>query len=151
MTATKQDNIVFIEGKEKGLQTLFSTQNFGYLAVGRNTENDTNGFINVDGTDSTITNGFHEISLEEDSTYQRVPLNLHPDTIKNYDNGKVTVKFTAELDIDNIISNIPINQLAIVNTATVQDPSTIFYAAATCDDFPKSEKLALVFVIEMTI
>ena len=71
MTATKQSNIIFMEGKEKVLEKLFSSTEFGYLAVGYNSSNDTNGFINVDTENETSVNGFYEIT--EDSTYQRDP------------------------------------------------------------------------------
>ena len=54
MTATKQSNIIFMEGKEKVLEKLFSSTEFGYLAVGYNSSNDTNGFINVDTEDTEI-------------------------------------------------------------------------------------------------
>ena len=149
MTATKQSNIIFMEGKEKVLEKLFSSTEFGYLAVGYNSSNDTNGFINVDTENETSVNGFYEIT--EDSTYQRVPLSFHSILSKDEDNGKVTAKFTAELDVDNIINNIPINQIAIVDSSEKNDASTTFFAAAVTEDFTKSEKLALVFVIEITI
>lgn len=154
-TDTKQDNIIFINGKQKGLQALFSQEHFGYLALGYNRSNDTNGFINVKDGQEAPANGFYEISKDEDSTYERVPLHLVQGTnaiIPNYDNGEVTVKFMAEFDIDNIVNGITINQLAIVDSADATDVSTTFYAAATCDDhFNKSEQLAIVFIIEMTI
>lgn len=149
MTATKQSNIIFMEGKEKVLEKLFSSTEFGYLAVGYNSSNDTNGFINVDVENETSVNGFYEIT--EDSTYQRVPLSFHSILNRDEDNGKVTAKFTAELDVDNIINNIPINQIAIVDSSEKNDASTTFFAAAVTEDFTKSEKLALVFVIEITI
>ena len=149
MTATKQSNIIFMEGKEKVLEKLFSSTEFGYLAVGYNSSNDTNGFINVDTEDETSVNGFYEIT--EDSTYQRVPLSFHSILNRDEDNGKVTAKFTAELDVDNIINNMPINQIAIVDSSEKNDASTTFFAAAVTEDFTKSEKLALVFVIEITI
>ena len=149
MTATKQSNIIFMEGKEKVLEKLFSSTEFGYLAVGYNSSNDTNGFINVDTENETSVNGFYEIT--EDSTYQRVPLSSHSILSRDEDNGKVTAKFTAELDVDNIINNIPINQIAIVDSSEKNDASTTFFAAAVTEDFTKSEKLALVFVIEITI
>ena len=149
MTATKQSNIIFMEGKEKILEKLFSSTEFGYLAVGYNSSNDTNGFINVDTENETSVNGFYEIT--EDSTYQRVPLSFHSILSRDEDNGKVTAKFTAELDVDNIINNIPINQIAIVDSSEKNDASTTFFAAAVTEDFTKSEKLALVFVIEITI
>lgn len=146
---TKQNNIIFLEGKEKILEKLFSTTEFGYLAVGYNSSNDTNGFINVEPDDETNTNGFYEIS--EDSTYQRVPLSFQSIINKDEDNGKVTAKFTAELDLDNIINNVPINQIAIVDSSEKSDASTTFFAAAVTEDFIKNEKLALVFVIEITM
>lgn len=149
MTATKQSNIIFMEGKEKVLEKLFSSTEFGYLAVGYNSSNDTNGFINVDTENETSVNGFYEIT--EDPTYQRVPLSFHSILSRDEDNGKVTAKFTAELDVDNIINNIPINQIAIVDSSEKNDASTTFFAAAVTEDFTKSEKLALVFVIEITI
>ena len=92
---------------------------------------------------------FYEIT--EDSAYQRVPLSFHSILSRDEDNGKVTAKFTAELDVDNIINNIPINQIAIVDSSEKNDASTTFFAAAVTEDFTKSEKLALVFVIEITI
>lgn len=147
--ATKQNNIIFLEGKEKVLQRFFSSTEFGYLAVGYNKSNDTNGFININPEDENQTNGFYEIS--EDSTYERVPLNFHSIVNKNEDTGKVTAKFTAELDIDNIVNNIPINQIAIVDSSEKNNASTTFFAAAVTEEFIKSEKLALVFVIEITM
>lgn len=147
--ATKQNNIIFLEGKEKILQRFFSSTEFGYLAVGYNKSNDTNGFINTDPKNETQTNGFYEIS--EDSTYERVPLNFHSIINKNEETGKVTAKFTAELDVDNIINNIPINQIAIVDSSERNNASTTFFAAAVTEEFVKSEKLALVFVIEITM
>lgn len=146
---TKQNNIIFLEGKEKILEKLFSSTEFGYLAVGYNSSNDTNGFINVEPDDETNTNGFYEIS--EDSTYQRVPLSFQSIINKDEDNGKVTAKFTAELDLDNIINNVPINQIAIVDSSEKGDASTTFFAAAVTENFVKNEKLALVFVIEITM
>lgn len=154
-TESKQDNIIFMEGKELGLKTLFSQNQgcFGYLAVGHNPAGTPNGFVNVDEENNeTSSNGFYELSVEEDSTYRRVPLTPHGEPIYNEDNGEVTVKFLAEFDVDNIVSGVTIDQIAIVNTETPNDPSTIYYAAATCDDdFNKSEQLAIGFIIEMTI
>lgn len=146
---TKQNNIIFMEGKEKVLEKLFSSTEFGYLAVGYNSSDDTNGFINVDTEDETSVNGFYEIT--EDSTYTRVPLSFHSIINRDNSNGKVTAKFTAELDLDNIVNNIPINQIAIVDSSEKMDASTTFFAAAVTEKFIKSEKLALVFVIEITI
>lgn len=150
---TKQDNIIFMDGKAKGLQILFSQENFGYLALGCNKSNDTNGFKNTEDGAELTENGFYEISHEDDTTYQRAPLHVvEQGTYKNPDNGEVTVKFMAEFDIDNIINGLDINQLAIVDSADCEDATSTFYAAAVCDDnFNKSEQLAIVFIIEMTI
>ena len=147
MSGEKQDNIIFMDGKAVGLSVLFDKNHFGYLAVGH-VDSD-NGFVEPNA--NSTSNGFHEIEETEDTTYTRVPLTMHPNIIKNTENGRVTVKFTAELDVDNIISGITINQLAIVDSATARDPDTIFYAAATCANYDKNETLALVFEIAMTI
>lgn len=147
---TKQDQIIFIDGKEKGLKTLFNSDNFGYLAIGKATEEDDNGFENP--MNDSYSNGFNEISIvNDDSTYQRIPLQVVEDTVKDIDTGKVTVKFTADLDIDNIVSGIRINQLAIVDSSDSTDPNTIMYAASTFPTFTKSEKIAITFLIEMKI
>lgn len=147
---TKQDQIIFINGKEKGLKTLFNSDNFGYLAIGKAVEEDDNGFENP--MNDSYSNGFNEISIvNDDSTYQRIPLQVVEDTVKDIDTGKVTVKFTADLDIDNIVSGIRINQLAIVDSSDSTDPNTIMYAASTFPTFTKSEKIAITFLIEMKI
>lgn len=150
MTVGKQSDIIFIEGKEKILRQLFNSSNFGYLAVGFN-ENatDTNGFSNIDPTDESSENGFYEIS--SDPTYQRVALNFNSISIRDIESGTVTAKFTAELDLDNTINNTPINQIAIVDSSDKTNASTSYFAASVTEKFIKNEKLALVFVIEITI
>lgn len=150
MTTGKQSDIIFIEGKEKVLSKLFDASNFGYLAVGFNeSTTDTNGFVNVDPNEESSVNGFYEIS--SDPTYQRVPLSYHSTVSKDYNSGTVTAKFTAELDLDNTINNTPINQIAIVDSSDKTNASTTFFAASVTEKFIKNEKLALVFVIEITI
>ncbi len=150
MTTGKQSDIIFIEGKTKLLQNLFNASNFGYLAVGYNENStDTNGFVNVNVDDDTSTNGFYEIT--SDPTYQRVALNFHSVINKDYNNGTATAKFTAELDLDNTINNTPINQIAIVDSSDKTNANTTFFAASVTEKFVKNEKLALVFVIEITI
>lgn len=147
---TKSKQVIFMDGKEKGLKILFGPDNFGYLALGKATDPDDNGFENP--LNDNYSNGFNEISVvNDDSTYQRIPLQLVEDTIKNTDNGRVTVKFTADLDIENIVSGIDINQLAIVDSSDSTDPNTIIYAASTFPSQQKSEKNALTFLIEMEI
>ena len=148
---TKKNNIIFMNGKEKVLQKIFDSSNFGYLAVGYNISSDTNGFVNPDSEETVLDNGFMEISSGQSTTYSRVPLSFHSIVDKDSDNGKITAKFTAELDLDNIIEDIPINQIAIVDTDLVGDASTTFFAASVTEEFKKNERLALVFVIEITM
>ena len=149
---TKKNNIIFMAGKEKALEKIFNSSNFGYLAVGYYANaSDTNGFINPDSEENLLDNGFFEISTGQSTTYNRVPLSLHSIIDKDVANGKITAKFTAELDLDNIVEDIPINQIAIVDSSTVGDASTTFFAASVTEEFYKNEKLALVFVIEVTM
>ena len=54
------DQIVYMNGKEKGLQKLFSQENFGYLAIGYS---DDPAFSNDDNN-----NGFNEIKLADEPT-----------------------------------------------------------------------------------
>lgn len=141
MTANKQDQMIFLDGKEKALKSLFS-DTFGYLAIGYSETND--GFVNP--TSGTNT-GFNEISKNVDPTYERIPLVPYGDTIKDTSNGKVLCKFTADLDIENIQRNIPINQFAVVNTNTVGDVNTKIYGASTFTTFTKDNSIAITFVI----
>ena len=151
---TAQDNIVFMEGKALGIQKMLSQDQgcFGYVALGYCPEDESNGFTNVDPDDETSTNGFREISLEtDDSTYKRVPLTPFEDPYYNKDNGEVTVKFMCEFNVDNIVSNIPFNQIAIVDTQDPNDTATKFYAASVYHgNIPKSETISMVFIIEVT-
>lgn len=147
---TKKEQIVFMKGKEQGLKRLFSSENFGYLAIGRCEVEGDNGFENpLNDTDS---NGFNEISrVNDDSTYARIPLQIVNDTVEDRESGKVRVKFTADLDINNIVNGLRINQLAIVDSQDCTDPNTVIYAASTFPTFTKSEKIAITFLIEMVI
>lgn len=139
----RQDQLIFLEGKELALHSLF-TKTFPFLAIGYNNPN--TGFINPD-TD-TGDKGFHEISqTSDDPTYMRVPLVPYGEPVKDKSNGKVLYKFTADLDIDNIQRNIPINQFAIVNSRTVGDVNTKIYAASTFTEFTKDDTIAITFVI----
>lgn len=141
--ANKQDQIIFLNGKEIALRELFS-KTFGYLAVGYSESN--NGFQNPD-TDTGDT-GFHEISTTtDDPTYMRIPLVPYGQPVKDKSNGKVLYKFTADLDIDNITRSVNINQFAIVNTATAGDVNTKIYAASTFTDFQKDDTIAITFVV----
>jgi hypothetical protein len=142
----KQDQIVFLKGKEIALKKLFSQDNFGYLAIGSSESTD-NGFYNpATGEDD---NGFNEISqINDDATYMRIPLVPFGTPQIDNDTGKVLCKFAADLDIDNIQSDININQFAIVDTADVDSPTNI-YAAATFSNIPKNNELAITFIIGM--
>lgn len=143
MTDTKQDQIIFLKGKEKALKSLFSEGNFGYLALGYREKD--NGFMNETATTS---NGFSEIT---EPTYQRVKLTPLSDVVMDETNGKVTIRLVADIDSNNIISHTIINQMAIVDNASKSHANTVFYCAATFSDFPKSEQTALGFDIEIKL
>ena len=143
MVATKQDQIIFLKGKEKALKTLFSEANFGYLALGYN---DDNGFANE--TDNNTSNGFIEIT---EPTYKRVKLTPQSEVIEDEDTGKVTITLVADVDVDNIIDRTEVNQLAIVDSSSSTDANTIFYCAATFPTFPKSEQTSLSFELDMQL
>lgn len=146
----KQDQIIFIEGKEKGLKSLFSQANFGYLALGYS-ESD-NGFFNPSEGDTEGTyGGFHEIDVVADPTYERVPLIPNGEVTKDVDTGKVSVQFTADINIDNIIDQKTINQFAICDSGPEPSAATTFYAASTFPNFNKSSDVAITFLIEMKI
>lgn len=143
MANNKKDQLIFIDGKELALRSLF-TETFGYLAIGYSETND--GFQNP--TTDTGDNGFHELSqTSDDPTYMRIPLVPYGEPVKDIDNGKVLYKFTADLDIDNIQRNILINQFAVVNSKTVGDVHTKIYAASTFTEFRKDDTIAITFVI----
>lgn len=146
-TENRQNQIIFQEGKEKALKEIFTgsgekTPIFGYLAIGY--DEDKRGFINP--TQEGDENGFKEIN--DDQTYARTPLSLF-DVERDQDTGKVLCKFTADLDIDNIIKEQPINQFAIVDQSgrSEDTPTTTFYAASMFEDIIKNDKLAITFVI----
>lgn len=143
MAATKQDQIIFLKGKERALKILFSEANFGYLALGYN---DDNGFMNE--TDLDTSNGFVEIT---DPTYKRVKLTPQNDVIEDEDTGKVTITLVADIDVDNIINYTDVNQLAIVDSSSSTDANTIFYCAATFPTFSKSEQTSLSFELDMQL
>ena len=154
---TKKNQIIFMKGKELALKHLFGTEvpsPFGYLAIGHSTT-EVNGFVDPLATNnSTLSadelgpynNGFME--LPEGNNYHRIPLNLRTNDITyDQDTGKVLVKFEATLSEDNIISSEVINQLAIVDDASVQSANTNFYSATVFPDFTKSDQSSITFVI----
>lgn len=138
---TKSSQVIFIKGKEKALEKLFS-EVFGYLAIGYD-END-EGF--EDGADKTITEkGFKEISTTDEPTYQRIKLE-NPTVTPDYDTGKVLVRFTAELPTSNI-ANSTINQMAVVDTAESNAANTTYYSATTFPSFPKTDSASMTFIL----
>lgn len=142
MALAKQDQIIFLTGKEKALRTLFSEANFGYLALGYNEDN---GFENETETTS---NNFVEIT---EPTYKRVKLTIQDSVKLDYDTGTATITLVGDMNIDNILSTTMINQLAIVDSSSSTDANTIYYCAATFPDFKKSEQTALSFSLELEI
>lgn len=152
--AEKNNQIIFLKGKAKGLEALFNVSNFGYLALGF-AEND-NGFYNPTDSDedSSTFGGFQEISLDTDPTYSRIPLVSSKNPILDIDTGKVSLEFTADLDVDNIQGGVDgittINQFAICDSSE-PTADTTFYAASVFPNFSKSDSVALTFVIEMKI
>lgn len=135
-----KSQIIFMDGKERALKSLFTTEsfNFSYLAVGYSGEN--NGFQEPESESSS--NGFNEL---QNSDYYRVPLSLYGTPEKDPDTGKVLVRFAATLNEDNIKIAQSINQIAIVDSATIDN--THYYAAATFADFTKSEKSSITFIV----
>lgn len=142
MAAIKQDQLIFLTGKEKALKILFSEANFGYLALGYNEDN---GFQNET---ETTPNGFVEIT---EPTYKRVKLTAL-DVVKiDEDTGTATITLVGDINVDNIIKSTSVNQLAIVDSSSSTDANTTFYCAATFPTFKKSEQTALSFSLDMKI
>lgn len=156
---TKKNQIIFMDGKEEALKSLFgsgSNSAFPYLAIGYNPSQD-NGFEDFsaseeEGAQATYGvygNGFFE--LEETNGYtSRILLEDYPTDSVNKDEstGKVLKKFQATLNEDVLATATNINQIAIVNTATVGDvANTKFYSATTFKTFAKSSESTITFVI----
>lgn len=141
---TKQSQIIFVDGKEKALESLFSGDGspFGFLAIGY-AEQD-NGFEEANA-EQNKTNGFSEISSV--NGYERIaltPSEEAPD--KDVDTGKVLVKFKATLPNENISVNQNINQIAVVDRQDISN-DTVFYCATTFPTFTKSIESSITFVI----
>ena len=139
--AGKKGQIIFMNGKEKALKSLFVGEAcpFGYLAVGY-VEND-NGFEDIEGQ-----YGFNE--LEEGNGYQRVQLKLHGENPveTDPDTGKVLVKVEATLTENIITTPQMINQIAIVDNGDLS-ADTVLYSATTFESFSKSAESSITFVI----
>lgn len=141
----KKGQIIFMDGKERALKALFTGDNcaFGYLAVGYMAED--NGFEDPDGNNDASESGFNE--LEDTNNYKRIPLTLYSDPVeKDGDTGKVLVKFTATLDENNLTDSQAINQIAVVDSATI-GADTHVYSATTFPTFIKTRESAITFVI----
>ena len=144
---TKQNQLIFMEGKKKALERLFSggeNSVFGYLAVGYSSQD--NGFEDPDAEESVESNGFNE--LEETNGYERIPLQLQPNGVdEDSSTGKVLVRFSATLTEDIIKSSQEINQIAVVDSKDVRASDTKYYSATTFPTFTKSSESAITFVI----
>lgn len=141
----KKSQIILMDGKERALKSLFYGENsaFGYLAIGYVSED--NGFEDPDGNTGAEEIGFNE--LEETNNYTRIPLELHSDPVdKDPDTGKVLVKFTATLNENNITESQKINQIAVVDSATI-GADTHIYSATTFPTFTKTRESAITFVL----
>lgn len=139
---TKKSQIIFMNGKEKALKSLFYGENcpFGYLAIGY-AEND-NGF---EEPNSDTESGFKEI--QKANGYERIPLELYPEEAdKDEDTGKVLVKFQATLPTTNITSSQDINQIAIVDNKNISEDTSI-YSATTFPTFTKTAESSITFVV----
>lgn len=137
-----KNQIIFMEGKEQALKSLFTGDNcpFGFLAIGYAENN--NGFQEET---SEVSNGFNEIS--EANGYERIPLILHSDDpVHDEDTGKVLVKFQATLSTENITVSQEINQIAIVDRQDITD-ATKYYSALTFPTFTKTSESSITFVI----
>ena len=140
--ATKSNQIIFLEGKEKALKNLFQNT-FKYLAIGYDQQD--SGFEDDYDSDAT-TKGFSELTIGEGG-YHRVGLSLG-DSYQDPDTGKMLVKFQATLDSDNIQGH-RINQMAIVDDETSVD--TTYFSATTFPAFNKTENSSITFVIGMRV
>lgn len=141
----KQSQIIFMNGKEKALKTLFSESTFGWLAVGY--EPTDNGFEDPSINTEISNSGFNE--LEEANGYTRAKLYLDEESpvSKDDSSGKVLVKFKATFDETNIMGNQNINQIAIVDNSTPGYADTNFYAATTFPTFQKSQDSSITFIV----
>ena len=146
----KSSQVIFMDGKEIALKKLFDGKNggvFGYLAIGY--ANTDNGFIDPkrgSSNEQNTSNGFNEVT--ESQGYHRIPLELYAtDPVdKDKDTGKVLVKFTATLDTENIQQSQPINQIAVVDNATI-GADTKIYSASTFQTFVKTGESSITFII----
>lgn len=143
---TKQNQIIFMSGKEKALKSLFSggeNAAFGYLAVGYSPNGE--GFEDAEATEDLTALGFQELDGTND--YKRVELVPVTNGVeKDQDTNKVLVKFEATLDENNIKNSQPINQLAIVDSGNIGQNTNI-YSATTFNKFEKSSESLITFVI----
>lgn len=145
---TKQNQLIFMEGKKKALERLFSggeNSVFGYLAIGYSSQD--NGFEDPDAEGNVESNGFNE--LEAVNGYnERIPLQLQPNGVdEDSSTGKVLVRFFATLTEDIIKSSQEINQIAVVDSKDVRASNTKYYSATTFPTFTKSSESAITFVI----
>ena len=139
------NQVIFLKGKEKALQILFDSNNFGYLAIGY--DPDDLGFEDSEDGD-IISQGFLELDRTI-SNYSRIPLDFMSSE-KDPDTGKVLVKFSAELKATNINGN-KINQMAIVDSLDGTNADTTYFSATTFPTFNKTNNSSITFVIGMRL
>ena len=142
----KKGQVIFMDGKEIALKKLFNGNDgaFGYLAIGYAATD--NGFEDPKASGQGTESGFQE--LEDINGYHRIQLSLYEtDPVdKDPDTGKVLVKFTATLDTENITQSQNINQIAVVDNASI-GADTKMYSATTFPTFTKTGDSAITFVI----
>lgn len=147
---TKYNQLVFTKGKEKALDALFSGENegvFGYLALGYQSDEQTNGFEEPadESNDVDDNGGFNEITTAEN--YQRIQLKPIPEaTTVDGKSGQVIKKYEAELSADNVTNSL-INQFAICDNAKFDEGDTTIYSAAAFKTFHKTSETSITFIV----
>lgn len=138
---TKKSQMFFTTGKKEVLKKIFTGDNcaFGYVALGFAESN--NGFEQE--------SDFKEIDSVD---YYRIPLSIDSSSQVEVDSdsGKVLMKFSATLGIDNIIEEKQINQLAVVDSSTIS-AETKFFCATTFSTFTKTSDSSITFILGFRI
>lgn len=134
----KVNQMFFTAGKEEVLKKIFTGDNcpFGYVALGYVDSN--NGFESEEDFDELDVTDYSRIKLTLDNSS---PVEVDTNT------GKVLVKFKATLTTDNIKAEKLINQLAIVDSETINNANTKIYCATTFPTFNKTSDSSITFVL----
>lgn len=141
------NQVIFTKGKEAALKDLFSNT-FMYLALGYDPEE--KGF--EESVDNDIeTQGFLELNNVEESSYERIKLNVLSDqTTIDPETKKVLIKLQGTLPSTNIRGS-RINQMAIVDNKDSTPAQTTYFSASTFPTFNKTENSSITFVIGMRL